>query len=95
MNMLLFSTSTTISKAALTDYETNGVAFLLRPYVKIAIVYWNALFLVAFLILRTSLSAALTMAAGLSGCAIKGKLQRETGFSPFEEVGDHHTDGLL
>lgn len=75
----------TVSDAALTDYETLGFGDILY-YVKIAMVYWNACILVAVFILRTSLSAALlTIAAGLSGCAIKGKLHHETGFSSFEQ----------
>ena len=54
--------------------------------------YWNVSFLVAVFISRTSLSVALlTMAAGLSGCAIKGRLHRETGFSPFKGLWDHRT----
>lgn len=46
----------------------------------------------AVFIWRTSLSAASsTMAAGLSGCAIKGKLHRETGLSPFRGWRNHRT----
>lgn len=65
------------------------------PSSKKEMVHWNAYFLMAVFISRTSLSAALlTMAAGLSGCAIKGKLQCETGLGPFKGVWDHHTAGL-
>ncbi len=56
-------------------------------------VYWNVSFLVAVLIEGLHSAVLLTMALGLSGCAIKGKVPREKGFSPLKGVWDHHADG--
>ncbi len=69
VNMLLCSTSMTVS--ALTDYEAPGIfldgALYSRPTVtKIAMVYWNASFLLAVFIWRTTLCCFID-----NGCRIK------------------------
>lgn len=93
LDSLLCDKSLRCAAAEFRKLQLFVIRFVPPLHVKMAIVGRNSsLFFAAVFIWRTSLSAAsLTMAAGLSGCAIKGKLHRETGLSPFRGWRDHRT----